>query len=178
MEAVYVERSTAFHLGAARSARPSRPEALHPAHARRVPPPDVCALLEPGCASRNHQSLIAPDVGREFVAATAEHDKVRVRKRPLETIPILFVAQRGRDEPVGASDPVVVRDDGIAIDLDRAALRLLWGERAHDRTLYAPASGSWHPPSARLERGAWKLIHRQARRSADANGGEHVHPAQ
>src|SRR5580704_18456616 len=106
---------------------------LCPAYARRVPPPDVCALLKPGCASRNHESLVAPDVGREFVAAMAEHDKVRARKGPLETVPILFVAQRGRHEPVGASDPVVVRDDGIAIDLDRAALRFHWGERAHDR---------------------------------------------
>ena len=25
-------------------------------------------------------------------------------------------------------------------------LRFLWGERAHDRTLYVPASGNWHPP--------------------------------
>jgi hypothetical protein len=30
----------------------------------------------------------------------AKHDKVRARKRPLETVPILFVAQGGRDEPV------------------------------------------------------------------------------
>jgi hypothetical protein len=93
--------------------------------------------LEPGCASRNHESLVAPDVGSEFVAAVAEHDKVRARKRPLETIPILFVAQGGWDESVGASDPVVVRDDGVAFDLDRAALRFLWGERAHDQTLYS-----------------------------------------
>jgi hypothetical protein len=107
---------------------------LQPADARRVPPPDVCVLLEPGCASRNHESLVAPGVGREFVAAMAEQDKVRARKRPLETIPILFVAQGGRNEPVGASDLVVLRDDGIAIDLDRAALCFLRVERAHDRT--------------------------------------------
>jgi hypothetical protein len=41
-------------------------------------------LLEPNCASRNDKSLVAPDVGREFVAAMAEHDKVRARKRPLK----------------------------------------------------------------------------------------------
>ena len=57
----------------------------------------------------------------------AEHDKVRARKGPLETIPILFVAQGGWNEPVGASDPVVVRDDGVAIDLDPVPLCFLLG---------------------------------------------------
>ena len=149
--------------------RPGRPA---PPRRRRSgflrPPPSSCA---PGSttrrlrvalarlrASRNYESLIAPDVGREFGAAMAEHDKVRVRKRPLETIPILFVAQGGRNEPVCAGDPLVVRDNGalaIAIAVSIACL---------------PVSGATGSPSNSHSNQRHLHLHRQAPTALPASG--------
>ncbi len=129
-----MRRIRSSRIDRTRLGRPAPPRRRHAATALlRLPPssraPDSTTrrlgVLKPGCTSRNYKSLVAPDVRRELVAAMAEHDKVSARKGPLETIPILFVAQGGWNEPVGASDPVVVRDDGVAIDLDPLPLCFL-----------------------------------------------------
>src|SRR6185312_12184900 len=79
-----------------------------------IPPPAVRALLEARRLTRYDKSQRPVDVGLELVAAAREDDKRRLLLRALVKLPVLFVAQRDRRQPVGAGDLVVVGDDGVA----------------------------------------------------------------
>ncbi len=101
---------------AARRQKPGRD--FFPGRAPRVPPPTVRPLLEPRRLTRDDKTQSSVDVRLEFVAAAREYDEVRKLLRALVKLPVLFVAQRSRRQSVGAGDLVVVRDDGVAGDVE------------------------------------------------------------
>ena len=116
------EEEIEHHLAAAHgdaAARRQQPgRYFFPGRAPRIPPPAVGALLEPCGFTRDDKTQGVVDVRLEFVAAACEHDKVRKLLRALVEFPVLFVAQRIGRQSVGAGDLVVVRDDGVAGDVE------------------------------------------------------------
>src|SRR5271154_1030593 len=109
--------AAAYRDEAALRQQPSR--YFFPSYAPRVPPPTVRALLEPRRRlTRDHKTRALVYVGLEFVAAAREHNQARLILSPLVKLPVLFVAQRSRRHSVGAGDLVVVRDDGVAGDVE------------------------------------------------------------
>jgi hypothetical protein len=101
---------------ASRRQHPSRD--LFPCYPPRVPPPAVRSPLESRRLTRNDETQTLVDVGLKLVATPREDDDVRKLLRPLVELPVLFVAQRSRRQSVRGGDLVVVRDDGVAGDVE------------------------------------------------------------
>src|SRR5271155_3954010 len=116
------EEKIEHHLAAANGDATARWQHLGrdigPTCAPGAPPPAVGAPLEPRRLTRDDKTEAPVDVRFEFVAATGEYDEVRKLLRALIELPVLFVAQRRRRHSVGAGDLVVVRDDGVAGDVE------------------------------------------------------------
>ncbi len=93
-----------------------------PSDVAGIPPPRVGPLLQRRGFPRKHQPLVASGIGLELMARVAEHDQIGAGERALVVVPICLIAQRGRSQPIGPRDLVVLGDDRVAMDFDRAGV--------------------------------------------------------